>query len=211
MVLSQVPPSKWCQTFFLLSAGFIVAIQALPQQVRAALMNYGARRPPEDSASASAQKTPQKRQGSGAMAAVWTAVTRLTDFGQVPHSWFLHFYIASLSLSALWAWQFVRRGWVMEKLAELQTARGDGPSMDLGQVYAAWLLMALQGARRLYESVCVSKPGKSPMWFVHWALGLVYYAGMSVAVWIEGSGMSLPRTRPTPDQGHPLGRGQHRH
>jgi 3-oxo-5-alpha-steroid 4-dehydrogenase 3 len=59
--------------------------------------------------------------------------------------------------------------------------------MSLEQIYIAWLLMALQGSRRLYESLFVFKPGSSPMWFIHWALGAAFYAVISLAVWIEGS------------------------
>lgn len=78
----------------------------------------------------------------------------------------------------------------MREIAKLQD-RAEGPSMELGQVYAAWLLMALQGSRRLYESLYVSKPGSSPMWVIHWVLGLVYYTTMAVSVWVEGSSAIL--------------------
>lgn len=183
--LSRLPPSQWCQTFFLLSASIIVVIQALPSHVRSALMNYGARRP-QDAAQTTTQTQTQPQRDTNA---IWALVTKSTDFGQVPHSWFLHFYVISVSLSAVWAWQYVQEGTLMRTLADLQNTTG-GPSMTLGQVYVAWLLMALQGTRRLYESLYVSKPGKSPMWFVHWALGLVYYTTMSISVWIEGSGTS---------------------
>jgi 3-oxo-5-alpha-steroid 4-dehydrogenase 3 len=50
------------------------------------------------------------------------------------------------------------------------------------------MMMAAQGGRRLYECFRVMKPGKTPMWFVHWGLGLAFYAVMSVSVWVEGSG-----------------------
>lgn len=76
----------------------------------------------------------------------------------------------------------------MRTIATLQDGAQE-PSMSLEQVFVAWLFMALQGSRRLYESLCVSKPGSSPMWVVHWALGLGYYTAMSVAVWIDGSSM----------------------
>jgi 3-oxo-5-alpha-steroid 4-dehydrogenase 3 len=51
--------------------------------------------------------------------------------------------------------------------------------------------MALQGSRRLCESLFVFKPGSSPMWFIHWALGLAYYITISLAVWVEGSSTFL--------------------
>ncbi|KAI5465587.1 hypothetical protein BGZ63DRAFT_108491 [Mariannaea sp. PMI_226] len=189
--LIQLAPSQWCQLFFLLSAGLIIVIQALPKDVRSALMNYGARRPP-----GADQKQAQSQ--SQSQTTIWALLAKLTEFGQVPHSWFLHFYIVSVSLSGFWAWQYIQKGSLMRSVVLLQDRNG-GPSMELGQVYVAWLLMAMQGLRRLYESLYVSKHGKSPMWVVHWALGLVYYTTMSLSVWIEGSGaiheswVSLPQ------------------
>ena len=63
-------------------------------------------------------------------------------------------------------------------------------SMSFKQVILCWTLMAFQGARRLYESITLTKPSESKMWFVHWILGLVYYIMMSMAIWVEGTGMN---------------------
>ena len=63
--------------------------------------------------------------------------------------------------------------------------------MTLPQVRLAWLLMALQGARRLYESVAFAKPSQSRMHVSHWALGVLYYLFTTVAIWIEGARMAL--------------------
>ena len=178
--IRALSPAQWCQTFFLLSAGLVVTIQVLPHDVKRALIDYGARRPTEDS---------DEDKAKGNSTALKRFADRVTSYGQVPHNWFLHFYIVSTSLSAFWAWQYFQKGSVMRELAAWQDGSGE-PSMELGQVFVAWLMMALQGSRRLYESLYVSKPGSSPMWFVHWALGLVYYTSMSISVWIEGSSMS---------------------
>ncbi|KAM0436911.1 hypothetical protein ACHAPT_002624 [Fusarium lateritium] len=184
-LVSSLTPAQWCQSFFVLSAGFILFIQALPQDVRSALMDYGPRRPKDGKQTSGKEEAPKQSFG-----AVRSFLKNLTNYGQVPHSWFLHFYIISLFFSAFWAWQYVQRGSLMRTIATLQDG-ARGPSMSLEQVFVAWLFMALQGSRRLYESLCVSKPGPSPMWFVHWALGLVYYTTMSVAVWVEGSSAIL--------------------
>ncbi|KAI8671515.1 Polyprenol reductase [Fusarium keratoplasticum] len=184
-IASSLTPAQWCQSFFVLSAGLILFIQALPQDVRSALMDYGPRRP-KDANPASGKPETSKQ----SFKAVRSFLKTLTNYGQVPHSWFLHFYIISVSFSAFWAWQYIQRGTVMRTIATLQD-RPQESSMSLEQVFVAWLFMALQGSRRLYESLCVSKPGSSPMWFVHWALGLGYYTAMSVAVWIEGSSAIL--------------------
>ncbi|KAM5351356.1 hypothetical protein ACJ41O_004079 [Fusarium nematophilum] len=178
-------PAQWCQSFFVLSAGFILFIQALPQDVRSAFMDYGARRPQEAKQGGEGAQVAERQPGG-----LKTFLKNLTNYGQVPHSWFLHFYIVSALSSAFWAWQYFQRGSLMRTMAMLQDQRGE-PSMDLEQVLVAWVLMALQGSRRLYESLYVSRPGSSGMWFVHWALGLAYYTAMGIAVWIEGSGAIL--------------------
>lgn len=183
-IASSLTPAQWCQSFFVLSAGLILFIQALPQDVRSALMDYGPRRP-NDAKQASGKPEAPKQ----SFKAIRSFLKTLTNYGQVPHSWFLHFYIISVSFSTFWAWQYIQKGSVMRTIATLQDG-GQESSMSLEQVFVAWLFMALQGSRRLYESLCVSKLGSSPMWFVHWALGLGYYTAMSVSVWIEGSSMS---------------------
>lgn len=213
-VLSQ-PPSQWCQLFFLSAAGGVVALQALPRSVRSAFMDYGAR-----SASSTAIDGNSKTKSSGTVTkggdkekptrasaagaspkpgALASLTSKIASVGQVPHSWFWHFYLLSVSWSAFWAWQFSTRGTVLGSLAEWEakTARPPAPGQDvdeakeLGRVFAAWVMMALQGLRRLYECGVITKAGaKSPMWIVHWGLGLAFYTVMSVSIWIQGSGES---------------------
>lgn len=60
--------------------------------------------------------------------------------------------------------------------------------MSINQVTLVWLLMTVQGIRRLLESLTLGKSSSSKMWFVHWALGISFYFAMSFAVWIEGAG-----------------------
>jgi 3-oxo-5-alpha-steroid 4-dehydrogenase 3 len=190
--LQGIPPSEICQTFFGLSSALIGLIQAMPADLRGALMDYGARRPQDGVAGGETQTDAGQKKASSfgsTIQAVKGMLAKLTNYGQVPHSWFLHFYILSTSWSAFWAWQFLTKGAVMGSLARMQQQNGQA-STELGQVVLAWALMALQGSRRLYESIYVSKPGKTPMWFVHWALGLCYYTAMGTSVWIEGSSKS---------------------
>ena len=78
----------------------------------------------------------------------------------------------------------------MEAIARAQVKDGN-QTVELGHVFLAWALMAIQGTRRLYESVVIMKAGKSPMSSIHWVVGLAYYASMSVSVWVEGSGESV--------------------
>ena len=48
-----------------------------------------------------------------------------------------------------------------------------------------WLLMLLQGVRRLAESLFYVSAGGSSMWVGHWILGLLFYLTINLAVWIE--------------------------
>ena len=59
--------------------------------------------------------------------------------------------------------------------------------MSLYQVILTWSMMSIQGCRRLYESLVFGKQSSSRMWIGHWAMGILFYLAMSVAVWIEGS------------------------
>jgi 3-oxo-5-alpha-steroid 4-dehydrogenase 3 len=66
--------------------------------------------------------------------------------------------------------------------------------MTFEQVKITWLLLLVQGCRRLYESLSLSKEdifsvendSASQMWGGHWLVGLAFYFATSIAVWIEG-------------------------
>ena len=178
---SSATPAQYTQSVFVLASAFIFGIQFLPDDVRGALMDYGARRPNDASYGASSKQ-------STALAKLKSLLAKLTEYGQVPHSWFRHFYIVSVGWSIFWLMQFLSKGRVMEAIAAWQVKQGNGKGMGLGQTYVICALMALQGSRRLYESYFVTRMGKSPMWFVHWALGLLYYTAMGLTVWVDGSG-----------------------
>lgn len=57
--------------------------------------------------------------------------------------------------------------------------------MTFHQALLTWLAVLAQGTRRLYESHALARPSTSTMWVGHWLLGLAFYAGLSLAVWIE--------------------------
>lgn len=177
-LLQNVPslsPAQWCQVFYALASAGIIGINVLPADMRKSLMDYGPRRPAEGEADE--RKT----------LAVAKFVAWVMNHAQVPHAWFLHFYFCSVGWSVFWAWQYLTRGSIMAAVVRAQSG-SQGPSMEISQVFVAWLLMSLQGARRLYESLFVTKMGSSPMSFVHWALGIGYYTAMGLSVWVEGSG-----------------------
>lgn len=103
---------------------------------------------------------------------------------QVPHSWFASFYTVSVSCSLLWAADYALSGPISSYIVPyVNTSR---PSMTFHQVLITWLAVLVQGSRRAYECHAFSRPSKSTMWVGHWALGMGYYVGLSIAIWIEG-------------------------
>lgn len=108
---------------------------------------------------------------------------------QVPHSYFTQFYIVSVLSSVFWGFQLFFRGGVFKAIASRVSEEHRLQSMSWTQVMICWLLLAMQGSRRLWECFHFAKPSTSKMWFVHWLLGLSFYLAAGVAIWIEGSGM----------------------
>ncbi|ETS85753.1 hypothetical protein PFICI_03778 [Pestalotiopsis fici W106-1] len=174
-------PALLCQTCFILAASSVLAIAAAPQSARTLLTQYGARSnasPVEGS-----QERAKKPQNRFLEFMGW-----VTSLGQVPHSWFIHFYVLSVSSSVFWAAQYLCGGVILTTICRYQAARSPGPTMSMEQVQLAWLLMAMQGTRRLYECFYVLRTSSSSkMWCIHWLLGCAYYLGIGIAIWIEGS------------------------
>lgn len=108
---------------------------------------------------------------------------------RVPHGWFVHFYLLSVCLSGFWAYQIFNRGRLFQVLATNSGIEAAENSMLTDKVVLTWCLMLIQGLRRLLECVILAKRSPSQMWIGHWVLGLLFYAFMSVSVWIEGSRM----------------------
>ena len=94
--------------------------------------------------------------------------------------------MVSVSSSVFWALQIYIGGTAFEFLASLSDSRN--ATMTVGQVFLAWLFMAIQGARRLYESMVFTKPSQSKMWAGLWMIGIAFYVCIGVSVWIEGIG-----------------------
>lgn len=69
-------------------------------------------------------------------------------------------------------------------------------SMTVNQVLFCWVLVVVHSSRRLAECIFFVKPSTSRMWFVHWLLGLAFYVGMPVAIWIEGTGIFISKIFP---------------
>lgn len=202
-LLAAVPLALGCQTFFLATAGAILALQALPRHLRAALTEYGARRSGHDD-----RGDDDRGRGRGLSASL---ADLIRSHGQVPHSWFWHYYLVSVAWSVLWAWQYLSGGAAMGTLARAQAraeAGSDAARTPMGRVFLAWSMLALQGARRAYECFWVCRPGRTPMLSAHWIMGLAFYTVMSTAVWVHGSGecaatAALVSLADTPPSLHP--------
>lgn len=108
---------------------------------------------------------------------------------RVPHRYFAHYYIVAVLSSAFWASQLLTKGPVFRLVVANTGDEHLQKSMTVHRVLLCSGLMAIQGGRRLYESMVYTKPSSSTMWVVHWLIGLFFYVGITVAVWIEGSGM----------------------
>ena len=103
-----------------------------------------------------------------------------------PHTCFKHFYILSIASSLLWGYQILTQGRLL-RIVGSGVAEGER-SMSLEQVALAWSLLTIQGCRRLYETITLSKETASTMPLSHYLLAIGYYIATGIGVWIEGSG-----------------------
>lgn len=185
-LFDRLSPAALCQAFFVLAAAGVLGVAATPPSARRLLLEYG----PRQSASSAPKYSGVDDAGPFTRLASWA-----TSVGKVPHSWFIHFYVLSVLSSIFWALEFVTQGPVLNAVARAQAQHATA-SMTVNQVFLAWLLMLLQGARRLYEYFTIIKPSASRMWVVHWLLGTSYYFCMGISVWVEGSGKYTPYDGP---------------
>lgn len=191
--IEEISPKKLCQSFFFIAASAVMFLYSIPA-FRQRFISYGSR--------ISSQPPPaetlkdKKASNEGGNRAATNIFSRLLDYistFQVPHSWFTHFYVISVFSSIFWAIQIITRGRFFDILASRQVAYDDEKqrsTLSTNQIFIAWSFMAIQGTRRLYESIIFGKASKSKMWVVHWILGLLYYSATGIAIWIEGSSKS---------------------
>lgn len=147
---------------------------------------YGARATPPGNATGKKPKISTQNGTTGLLNTWLDLVASL----QVPHTWFLHFYVLSLLSSTFWAYQILSGGFFFKLIAENErfASADPKPSMSTDQLALVWSLMTLQAVRRLWESTMVAKPSASKMFLAHWLLGLAFYLGIGIAIWIEGIG-----------------------
>ena len=172
------------RTAYLFSTLLIISIYAIPA-LRDRFLVYGARLSPP-----AGRKGRLKENSYG-----WLG--RLLDYiasVKVPHRWFQHFYMVSVVSSMVWLQQLYTRGPLLQKVVSATSI--ERPSMSFNQLVLCWTLLAIQGSRRLYECIILTKPSLSEMWLGHYLLGLVYYLAMGVAIWVEGSPALMSTDKP---------------
>lgn len=75
----------------------------------------------------------------------------------------------------------------MTSIVKAASVHSRANAMSKPQILLLWILMSTQGLRRLYETLVFRTASTSKMWVGHYVMGLAFYAGMSVAIWIEGA------------------------
>jgi hypothetical protein len=144
-------------------------------------LSYGARASNRDTASA-----PVHHPRAGITASVRNLVDYVVMY-PVPHAYFVHFYAVSVVSSLFWGWQILTKGFALKALSQNVLDGGSAQIMSREQISLVWCLMAFQGVRRLYESITLLKISSSTMSVAHYGVGIFYYLGVGVAIWIEGS------------------------
>lgn len=148
--------------------------------LRNRFLAYGARSSLQPAIVKEKEAIQPKKASSDVLSTVLDKVETL----RVPHSWFASFYTISVIGSLFWAAELLNRGPAFKSLSRYVMAKEH--VMTSNQVKLAWFMMCIQGSRRLYECLAISKPSASQMWFGHWLLGILFYVGTSIAIWVEG-------------------------
>ena len=133
------------------------------------------------------KKSPEKQNANPNINLEWL-FDYLAAF-QVPHIWFQHFYIVSVSSSLFWGIQILAKGSMLKALCQSVGTSAQVDGMTVDQVVLTWSLVTIQGVRRLLETTLLGRPSVSRMWFAHWLLGIAFYLALGVACWIEGAGV----------------------
>ncbi|KAI7189731.1 hypothetical protein KC352_g21860 [Hortaea werneckii] len=184
---------------YTLASILVLTVYLLPS-LRSRFLAYGPRSlSPSSSGTTSAEREKAAAQGDQTPSPVTSLLDRLAEW-KVPHSWFTSFYAVSIVWSLFWAVQFACKGWVFRVLVDWQLHDGHRDnghdvivySMTLRQVLLAWGMVFVQGCRRFWECLALPQsPSKSQMWIGHWILGIGFYTGLSVAVWVEAARKSF--------------------
>jgi 3-oxo-5-alpha-steroid 4-dehydrogenase 3 len=147
-------PKKFCQAFF--GVGIAVDLGGLfSPWFKQNVMNYGSRQ----------QNNTPKIDGKSKKIHFGDSIASM----KVPHSWFTSYYVFSVASSAFWGYQIYNKGAAFRFLAA-HSSKDISQTMSRKQAWLIWFLMAIQGSRRLYESLVFTKPSQSRMSIVIWAM-----------------------------------------
>jgi 3-oxo-5-alpha-steroid 4-dehydrogenase 3 len=180
-VLSRLnkDPVQLVRTFYLIIAASVAIVNAFPP-LQSRFIHYGARARKVKDEHGKPVDSPESK-------GLFSWFLDYLVVFQVPHSWFIHFYVVSVASSIFWAIELVRKGPVFNFLAEQHMENSSNePSMTFNQVVLTWMLMAIQGSRRLYECITLRKPSTSKMAGPAWILGILFYLAMGITIWVEG-------------------------
>lgn len=148
-------------------------------------MNYGSRTEERDSGDYTASKDSKDSE----MRSSLTPLLLLEVFSfKVPHSWFTHYYLVSVAWSFIWGYQIIANGPIARAISQQTKFSDPTDSMAFETVSLVWILMLLQGLRRLGESLLLTKTSISTMPLSIYAAGILFYTAVGMAVWIEGAG-----------------------
>src|SRR2546421_3712865 len=141
------------KTFYLGTAASILFAYKIPL-LRNRFLAYGARNAVSQSNGPNASRGLKSKKISTSLrfAHPFDSLTALFDFLaalQVPHSWFMSFYLISVFSSMLWGQQLLTHGPLYWKIAS--STEHPPASMSLNSIAVSWALMAFQGIRRLLE------------------------------------------------------------
>lgn len=178
-MMTVIKPESLLQTFYLLASVAVFSAYFTPA-FHQRFLAYGARDTVDPALSKdkkSIAKTQQQRASS-----IDRLLDQVADI-KVPHKWFTHFYVVSVVSSAFWAYQIMTRGSFYTFIESYNPETGN-PEKCL-RVAGCWFWLALQGVRRLYESLRLPQ-SSSKMWIGHYAIGIAFYLATGIAIWIEG-------------------------
>lgn len=162
--------------FFLLATIAALSVNAIPA-LRQGFLLYGSR---QTDFAATSKVNDRSRVKQKALLDIAAQL-------QVPHSWFIHFYISSVASSIFWGYQIATNGAVLAYIISLSANSGFATSsMTFNQVVITWTFMTLQGCRRLLECLTLVKPSKAQMPILSWLLGIAFYISVGLSIWIEG-------------------------
>ncbi|KMU79546.1 hypothetical protein CISG_01964 [Coccidioides immitis RMSCC 3703] len=150
---------------FLTAGAAILAANSIPM-LRGRFIPYGARSG-QPSSCDGRESDPKATSNAPPSASSPKHVLDYMATWNVPHSYFMH---GTLWVdSHLYSGPFNGHpGPLFRAVAVTLNERNLRHAMSPGQVVLCWALLAIQGARRLYECITLTRPSASKMWVGHW-------------------------------------------